>query len=701
MTATHTVHTADTFATLPVTQLAASLTNPRKAFNPAQLQELADSVRSSGVHQPILVRPLPGSRVADTFQNYPKGRPLPTHEIVSGERRYRACLMAERDTIPAMIRDLTDAQVLEIQIIENLQRADLTVLEEAEGYDTLMQHSQLTSDEVAAKISKSRSYVYARLKLLDLSMECKQAMRDGQIDASRALLIARIPDTTLQTKALAEATRTDGRGDVCSVRAFQSWLQANVMLRMDKATFKITDTRLVKDVGSCKDCPKRTGANPDLFADVLGADICIDPVCYHAKEAAHRNALIHQAEKKGMRFIEGKEAKELINHQYTTTINGYTRLGQVRDDITHDGKTGHTLRELLGKDAPGAVLIENPFTQELVEAVPTDEAEAVLLAKGLLQAIQPKGKAADYTRELERLQTQAQRSTKAAVDKSVLHAIVQAVRASDDNDALFLLNTRLLRAWLATQLTDWVSEEEMAIALGYTFTEGEDETEALTLHITACSSADVYRAATIVMAIDDDNNNFSDYVPLVINTLTDVLGIPVKALAKEATVKVRGDYAAKIKEVQAQIDATKPAAKPPLPHASLAQPNLAGGAAKEGAKPKTTRGPVPKAKLSAEQAISGIADAMQSEERAQTTAPEGQQVKQAFYVEPFEIGQRVRITTDDDKLGLIARKWAGKEGTVTKRDPDGGYWDVTFRGRNGGIAMFAQDQLEALEASPA
>ena len=102
------------FATLALELIASSLTNPRKTFNPVKLQELADSIKASGVHQPILLRPLPGSRLADTFDlhharfgNRHKDT-RPTHEIVSGERRYRACQIAGVAEIPAMIKDLTD-----------------------------------------------------------------------------------------------------------------------------------------------------------------------------------------------------------------------------------------------------------------------------------------------------------------------------------------------------------------------------------------------------------------------------------------------------------------------------------------------------------------------------------------------------------------------------------------------------------------
>ena len=159
------------FMFLDLALIEPSRTNPRKTFDAAKLQELATSIKAIGLHQPVVVRPLPASRVADTSIDTATGKPRkvrPTYELVCGERRYRASKLAGMDDISALIRDLTDDQVMEIQIVENLQRDDLSELEEAEGYEQLMKHSGLTADQVGEKIGKSRAYVYARLKLIDL-----------------------------------------------------------------------------------------------------------------------------------------------------------------------------------------------------------------------------------------------------------------------------------------------------------------------------------------------------------------------------------------------------------------------------------------------------------------------------------------------------------------------------------------------------
>jgi ParB/RepB/Spo0J family partition protein len=174
-----------------------SLTNPRKRFDEAQLAELTDSVKRHDVLQPILLRP-----------NGKEGH----YELVAGERRFRAAKAAGLVDIPATVRELSDTDVLEIQVVENLQREDLHELEEAEGYEKLLKctHAngeKYTVEEIAAKVGKSRSYVFARLKLCALCPEARKAFYAGDLDASRALLIARIGHHDTQRQALKDVTK--------------------------------------------------------------------------------------------------------------------------------------------------------------------------------------------------------------------------------------------------------------------------------------------------------------------------------------------------------------------------------------------------------------------------------------------------------------------------------------------------------------
>lgn len=166
-------------------ELTPSPTNPRKTFDPVKLQELADSIASKGLLQPILVRPRrPGPPwTKDRDAHY---------EVVAGERRFRAAGLAQLETVPCIVQELTDVEVLEIQTIENLQRDDLHPLEEAEGYAALMKEAGYDVGQIAQRIGKSEKYVYDRLKLLQLIPALKQVFLEGEISAGHAILLARL-----------------------------------------------------------------------------------------------------------------------------------------------------------------------------------------------------------------------------------------------------------------------------------------------------------------------------------------------------------------------------------------------------------------------------------------------------------------------------------------------------------------------------
>ena len=659
---------ADTFALLPLHLIVTSLTNPRKTFNRARLDELVASITASGVHQPILVRPLPGSRLQDTFDIHAKDgslRPRPTHEVVVGERRYRASIEVGLPTIPAMIRHLTDAQVLEIQLVENLQRDDLTELEEAEGYERLMAHSQLTAEAVGSKIGKSRSYVYGRLKLLDLCLEAKQALREGAIDASRALLIARIPDGKLQIKAVTFAS-TDDTQDAPSVRELQTWLRQNVMLPLDRAPFLITDARLVKVAGSCKDCPKRTGASPDLFADVLGADICTDPPCYNSKAAAHLARLQAHADKKGLRLVEGSEAKTIC-YEKSSTLNGYSPLSQVRADAG-----GQRLDELLGKAPEGAVLIENPWTHELIEAVPTEEAEGLLLAKGLVKAIEAPAKesqhtAASYAAAVQKIKASTEARIDAEYEELLDEYVRRAIVETDDDEAPDLIDHTVLIAHLGQEM-------------GYEA--GDNALQQLGLDNVSPESltrVQIYKFAALYMAQGE--------VP-VQEAIAKLNGIHLGRLREDAKEQVKTEVAREIAALKKLATPTPPLAQPPATPVADAK----------------TKKPAPlrKPKLSAQDAQSGIAEAMQGLE-ASAVAAESADVDQAVPVlkpgpqakQPFAIGQRVRV--NDDIPIQTRQRFAGKTGTITGYQEGELDWTVTFKGRTGGVGVFAAGEIEAVQ----
>ncbi|MDO9235970.1 MAG: ParB/RepB/Spo0J family partition protein [Aquabacterium sp.] len=705
--------------TLALSSIVESTFNPRKNFHPAKLTELAESIKASGVLQPILVRSLPGERVPDTDSAV-------QFEIIAGVRRFRASQQAGVKTIPAIVRVMSDDAAMEAAILENLQREDLTELEEAEGYEQLMQRTGISADSVGSKIGKSRSYVYARLKLLDLSMECKEAMRAGQIDASRAILIARIPDTTLQTKALAEATKADWRGEVCSVRALQSWLQANVMLRLENASFRITDATLVKSAGSCKDCPKRTGANPDLFADVDGADICTDPICYHGKEDAQRTSMLATAEKKGMRLIEGTEAKEIC-HQYRDTLKGYSPLNQVRNDL--EGQEEVQLAALLGKDSPPAVLIENPWTKELIAAVPTAEAEAVLMAKGLLKVVQQKQDSrAELEEELAALKKKTEREIDLQSRSAMFEALVAGIRALPDALAYKLITPKFLRAWLLRQVGEWDSDDfaswlaiDMPANLNY-----DDELTHLRLHLQACDSAKLYRVLAISMMEEDSRvctywANEVDPITLF-PPMAEQLSVDLDTIKTATAADVKHDMAETMKRIKAELKALDKTEKSPAPLPPAAQAKECAGVGEAGADGKgkakgkkadapaapASVAPLRKRKLSPDEAQAAIAAAMQEQDTDSGAAVAAQGIEAAsgcalaVGAPPAELdGAAVRAQLGmglavGQRVKALAGKYKHKQGEVTK-DLGEDCFSVKLKGVSVAL-IFRLDQLEVVPA---
>ncbi|MHB8389335.1 MAG: ParB/RepB/Spo0J family partition protein [Acidobacteriaceae bacterium] len=268
---------ATEYRNLPLAVLTESKTNPRRIFDNAALKELAESIRSQGVLSPLLVRPL-NER---------------SFEIVAGARRYRAAQLAESETIPVRIVNLTDAEALEAQLIENLQRRDVHPLEEAQGFRALLNldEPKYSIEQIAAKTGKSPAYCAQRIKLTELAPAVVEAFYKDEIGVGHALLLAKLQPAE-QEQALAACFREDWGGGSKSkrillpVRNLQQWIEHNILLILKDAPFSKSDATLNPQAGACLDCPKRTGHNKLLFADVQ-QDACTDPACYQTKVDAH------------------------------------------------------------------------------------------------------------------------------------------------------------------------------------------------------------------------------------------------------------------------------------------------------------------------------------------------------------------------------------------------------------------------------
>lgn len=258
----------DEFRYLPLADVRESPNNPRRNFK--GMEELTASVTAHGVLVPLLVRPVDGYM-----------------EIIAGARRYRAAKAAKLDVVPARIREMSDDEALELQVVENLQREDVHPMEEAVGYQHLLARPGYDIPGVAAKVGRSESYVYQRLKLLDLIKEARTFFLEEKITAGHAILIARLQPAD-QKEALTECFNerfNRGKDRQCrwSVRDLSHWIQESIHLDLHAAPFKKDDPDLVPAAGPCTTCPKRTGFAPALLPDIAHKDTCTDRVCYESK----------------------------------------------------------------------------------------------------------------------------------------------------------------------------------------------------------------------------------------------------------------------------------------------------------------------------------------------------------------------------------------------------------------------------------
>lgn len=348
-----------------------SRTNRHVAEDEA-LRELAATIKLHGVLQPILVRKLPPDRLQDTFED--QATRHATHEIIAGERRWRAARIAGLRRIPVLVKDAAAPDALVMQLVENLHRADLNPLDEARGIQRLIEEHGYTRESAAETLRKSRTHIFESQRLLALCPEAQAALREGTLKRSVALLVAQRPTMALQQEFTKRVLTGGPDNGPMSYRSAADLARRNYMTDLAQAPFALNDAQLCPQAGACTTCEKRTGAAPELW-DKPGTDVCTDTRCYAEKREAHAERLKRTALERGRTVITGDEARAIMPTENATPA-GYLLL-----DAPRKGETA-PLRTLLGKDVPEekVVLIEKP-SGDLVEAVPVRTASRALEAK--------------------------------------------------------------------------------------------------------------------------------------------------------------------------------------------------------------------------------------------------------------------------------------------------------------------------------
>lgn len=206
----------DEIVEIDINELRVNPYQPRKVFDEEALQELADSIKEHGVFQPIIVK-----------------RSIKGYEIVAGERRFRASKLAGKQSIPAIIRDFNDEQMMEIALLENLQRENLTAIEEAQAYKNMLEQLNLTQEELAKKVGKSRSHITNILGLLRLPEEVQNMVNSSKISMGHARILSKL-DSEDEIKNLASKIIEEK----LSVRDIEKISQEPTLERKNKITKK-------------------------------------------------------------------------------------------------------------------------------------------------------------------------------------------------------------------------------------------------------------------------------------------------------------------------------------------------------------------------------------------------------------------------------------------------------------------------------
>jgi ParB/RepB/Spo0J family partition protein len=372
---------------IPVDRIVPSATNPRKHFNQAKLQELADSIIEHGILEPILVRPtkldpIPGGEYDE------ESFAIQYYEIVAGERRWRAAKMAGLKVVESKVRDLDDRAALEIQMIENLQRVDISPIEEADGYMAMLElkdekgASVYTVDSLAARIGKkgrSKGYVYGRLKLRNLPPPALEALAKGDLPTTIGELIGRLPSMEMRQEFWDDQFEDYGKDwfEMPSFRDIKETIERQFMRELKGSPFSQTDGKLIPGVPSCAKCPKKTGNDRANYPDGR-ADLCTDVSCFQDKVQAHVKREAEKAKSAGANVLDEAETRAILQGAGDSswlTSEGRRKYFEL-DDSPWQIEDQRTYKELLDGHLDPVIAVSPQGKTHLL--APRAEAEKIL-----------------------------------------------------------------------------------------------------------------------------------------------------------------------------------------------------------------------------------------------------------------------------------------------------------------------------------
>lgn len=351
---------------IPIGELHPSPTNPRKHFNEEKLKELSASIADEGVLEPILARPQPLEGTG--------------FEIVAGERRWRASRMAGLSEVPCIVRKMSDDRVVDIQLIENLQREDLTPMDEAFGYKEALElrdvngNPRHTISSLALKLGRPRSTISQRLLICNLPDVAAKAVETGMLPPRTAELIGRIPSEALRKKATQAILKPRFQDEPLSYRKAKEMIEEDLMANLAAAPWKLDDAELLPEAGPCSTCPHRSANCPDLFEAKEAEkfpNICLDVECHGRKMDADFHRRAAQAEQAGAKVLSAAEAKRIFPYgsDHMDYDSPYVELSSTPRHADTEKDCKKSWKTLTKKQDVPIVLVRTPSgkTLELVE----------------------------------------------------------------------------------------------------------------------------------------------------------------------------------------------------------------------------------------------------------------------------------------------------------------------------------------------
>lgn len=552
---------------LSVIEYAVGLIDPspyqaRKRFREDGMTELQDSIREHGIMQPLLARPSPAA---------PERL-----ELVAGERRWRGAAAVGLETVPVIVRTISDTDAEEIGLIENLQREDLSALEEAEGFARLKElkdpdgRALYTDERIAQKLGVPLMRVRMRLCLRRCPEELMTAVDEGRISVSTAGLVGRIPDGQARAAAAKEILEPSRQEVPLTRDQAKEMIRERFMIRVTKSDgFDPKDEGLLPVTldpdtgerlwgGSCEDCPHRSGNNPDVQGDLavagsaegkqtggrtkgLDPNLCTNPGCHRKKLEAAWKRKKAAATERGQAVLEGDEAKKVFS--------GWQ--GELAYDAKYvdlDGKPGwqdvgsqgqlvdKKWRSVLkGKDGLEVVMAKHPTTGKVVELVDRKAARQALRTESTED-----GKASAKDAQAKEANRKRKELEKRALGhaQEALSQIVEDVWKCGPADVGLLklvwgLALDASGADGAQYLAQWLEVKSEKGA------RGRDHHDALCAHVEAVAGTDAGAwLAFVVAALLAKNMRWQGMHAAGLEPLISLLGIDVPSLVTRAEEKL-------------------------------------------------------------------------------------------------------------------------------------------------------------------